>query len=856
MRLYRLLLRLYPASFRAEYEDELSEVFAEAARRVGGPLAPLRIALAAVADVVPNALAAHGDVLIQDLRWAMRSLGRTPGFALTAVAVAALGVGANTAAFTLADFVLIRPLPFPDSERLVKIWQVPEAGGRNELSPAQFRDWSEQSRSFDGLAAFTIRAVNLAGFGEPRRLDAVRATPELLPLLGVAPVLGRHFTAAEAAVERPVVLSWSLWQSQFDGDSEIIGRGVRLDGTPHTVAAVMPRSFQFPHRGVEAWLPLVLTEEDREDRNDTYLQAVGRLREGVALRDARQEMAVVTERVQRQHPEDRGIGAEVLELRDEVSERARMLVLALCGAALCILLLSCANLASLLLARGMQREREIAVRAALGAGRERLVRQLLTESLAIALAGGLAGAALATAALPLLGRLVPEALPVAGAPALDARLIALAVALIVVTGLGFGVLPAFRGGRGGGAGLRSGERSGSPRQRLRAALVIVEIVASVVLLVSSGLLIRAVWSLRSIELGFRAGGVLALRTALPLPKYETVARRAQFYERVLERVRALPGVEAAAYVTGLPMDMRGGIWEVAIEGREESRDGSANVSLRFVTPGLFHTLGVPLLAGRDLAASDAQDAPWVAVVSRSFAERHWPGVDPIGKRFQVAFFERTIVGVAGEVSVRGLERSSEPQVYLPYAQVPDGGLIGYLPKDLVVRASVPPQTLAAPIRRVVGEADPDQPVSDVRMLSEIVAGETAPRVTQVRILGVLAAIALLIAGIGIHGLLAYTVSCRSRELGVRRALGAETGGIVALVVRDGMKLAMIGIAIGGPVALTAAKGMTTLLAGVRPWDPVTIAIASSLCVVTVLAGCIRPALRAARVDPVAALRVD
>jgi putative ABC transport system permease protein len=853
MRLYGLLLRLYPSSFRTEYESELTAVFAERARG----FSRFRAALAAIFDIVPNAIAVHWELLVQDLRFAARSLLRTPGFAVTAVLVAALGVGANTAAFSLADFVLVRPLPFQEPDRLVKLFQT-HAAGRNELSPANFRDWKTQSRSLAASGATTSRAANLVGMGEPRRLETIRATPEVLPLLGVPALIGRHFTLADATSGHPVVLSYALWQSQFGGDRNIVGRAVTLDGVPHTIIGVMPATFHYPRRGTEAWTPLVFGEDDMEDRTDTYIEGIARLRDGVSIEQAREEMEVIAARLARQYPDENAeIGALVMSLRDEVSERSRMLVLALCGAALCILLLSCANLASLFLARGAHRARELAVRSALGAGRERLMRQLITESFAIALVGGLVGVAVAAASVPLLAHLVPGNLPTAAVPSVDLRVLGVAALFMLITGIAFGVLPAMRASGGGDLeALRGGVRSGGGRtQRLRAVLVIVEIVASVVLLVSSGLLIRVVWKIQSTEPGFRADNVLTLRTALPLPKYETVARREQFFTQVLEDVRALPGVKSAAYSTGLPLQMRGGIWSVSIGGKEPSRDGSDDVSLRFVTPQFFSTLQIPLQRGRDVAETDVLE-PYVAVVSASFAKQHWPSQDPIGQRFKLAFFDRIVVGVVGDVKVRGLERQSEPQVYLPYKQVPDGGLIGYVPKDLVVRSTTPPESLIAPIRNIVHRVDPEQPVSNVRTMTEIVDDETASRVTQLRVLGVLAAIALLIAAIGIHGLLTYSVSLRLQELGVRRALGAQVGGIIALVLREGVRLAAIGVAIGAFLAYVAARGMGALLVGVRPADPLTFATACALCFIAVVAGCLRPAVQAANVDPMIALRTE
>ncbi|HVR97495.1 MAG TPA: FtsX-like permease family protein, partial [Thermoanaerobaculia bacterium] len=407
--------------------------------------------------------------------------------------------------------------------------------------------------------------------------------------------------------------------------------------------------------------------------------------------------------------------------------------------------------------------------------------------------------------------------------------------------------------------LRSGPRSaGGHTQRLRAALVVVEVAASVVLLVASGLLIRTIWRIQGIDPGFAADNVLTLQTALPLPKYDATARRAQFYDNVLQEVRTLPGVQEAAYATGLPMSMRGGIWPVSLTGEEVLADASNSVSLRYVTPRFFAALGIPVRRGRDVAATDTRQQPFVAVVSESFARRHWPNENPLGKRFHLAFNERTVVGVVRDVRVRGPEQPSEPQVYLPYQQVDDGSLISYLPKDLVVRAAGASGAgaLLPRIREIIKAADPEQPISNVRMLSEIVGEETAPRRTQLRLLGAFAAIALLIAGLGIHGLLTFTVSKRTQELGVRRALGAQAGQILGLVLREGLLLALIGITIGAAVAYAAARGMSALLFGIRPEDPLTMATAMALCLATAMVGCLRPALRAARVDPLAALRAE
>jgi putative ABC transport system permease protein len=675
--------------------------------------------------------------------------------------VIALGVGANTAAFSVADFVLLRPLPYPDSDRLVKLWEGVPGYSRIEVSPANYRDWKSAGTVFESMGAYNPIELNLVGEGEPDRLEAAAVTGDVLPMLGVEPALGRRFAAADDRDGAPgtVLLSHGLWQSRFGGEAGVLGRRVLLDGTPHVVIGVMPRGFHFPHRDVALWTPLALGADAFEDRDDNYLKLVARLRPGVSLEAARAEMAVIAGRLEREYPrENEQTGATVNRLRDELPEQSRLLLLALCGAALCILLIACANLANLLLARTLARQKELALRTALGAGRERLVRQLLTESVVLAAMGGGLGVLVAATGVPLLATLVPDALPIGQAPSLDLRVLLLAGFITGFTAVGFGVVPALRAGRDTGLeGLRYGARSGGGRkQRLRSVLVVAEVMASVVLLVSSGLLLRALWRVQSVDPGFRPEGVLTLRTALPLPKYDSTARRVEFYRRVLTEVDALPGVESAAYISFLPMAMGGGIWPVGVGGRTVDRRGNSTASLRYVTPDFFKTLEIPLRTGRGLTESDRFDGPAVAVVSQSFARRYWPDVDPLGRTFDFALQERTVVGVVGDIMVRGPEQASEPQVYLPATQVPDGSIIFYTPKDLVVRSSTDAASLLPAIRDIIRRVDPEQPISNVRMLEEIVAEKTASRAVQARLLGALAAIALLLADVGSTG------CCRTR----------------------------------------------------------------------------------------------
>ena len=853
MRFYRLLLRLYPASFRQEYGDELTEMFG---RRTSGRSALVSWALA-LGDVAPNALSLHLEILGQDLCYTLRALRRAPGFVLTAALVVAFGVGANTAAFTMADFVLLRPLPFPKPEQLVKLWERTPGYSRMEASPANYRDWKSLTTSFSGMGAYTDYAANLVGVGTPRRLTTALVTYDLMPLLGIDARLGHVISPTDSGGNAVAVLSYGLWQTEFGGDPAVLGRQIRLSGKPYIIVGVMPEGFHFPTRETQLWTPFAFTAQSFEDRNDNWLDVIARLRPGVSVHQAAADLALANAQLVRKYPKElEKTGTNLVRMRDELSERSRALLLALCGAAACILLLACANLASLLLARAFGREREMAVRSALGAGRERLVRQLVTESVVLAALGGIAGVLVAKAALPLLARLVPDSLPIGQQPTIDGPILAFAALVVGITGLGFGLVPAIRaGGARTFDGLRAGARAGGGRRpRLRGALVAIEIAASVVLLSSSGLLVRALWRLQETDPGFRPENVLTLRTALPWPKYATTLDRAAFYDRVLAAVRALPGVQRAAYITGAPMAMGGGIWPVVITGTEVTRDDAHVASLRFVTADLFATLGIPLLRGRDVESTDDTSRTWVAVVSASFAKHFWPNDDPIGKRFNFAFHDRTIVGVVGDIRNRGLERPSEPQVYLPYKQVEDSSLIGYPPKDLLIRTNASPTAVMPAIRRIVRAIDPEQPISEVRMLDDIVSEQTAPRTAQLRVLVVLAMVALLLAGVGIHGLLSFTVSARAQEIGVRLALGARSGGIVRMILREGITLAIAGIVPGVLIAYASGRAMESLLVGVRPTDAIALGFAVILCGLATVLGCLRPALRASRVDPMAALR--
>ncbi|MBV9678394.1 MAG: ABC transporter permease, partial [Acidobacteriaceae bacterium] len=593
--LYRILLYLYPSSWRGEYGEEMRAVFAARQRETRGLFATAALWLEVLPDLLINAGAVQWDVLRQDVRQGSRTLRRSPGFALAAVSIAAVGIGATTAAFTTVDHVLIRPFPFAQQNRLVKLREDDLSGlGRFwDVSPANYRDWKRMSRSYESMGAYRNLSINLTGGqGEPERIDGASVTAELFPTLGIQPAIGRTFTKEDDrdSASGTVILSDGLWRERFGGDSSVLGRTVHLDNTVYTVIGVMPKSFYFPSREARLWTPMRWAPDNFEDRRDTYIFPVGRLKPGVSLSQAQAEMRTIGAQLARAYPKELAqVGIAVVRLRDDVSERTRLMLKVLLGAALCVLLIACMNLANLLTARAMVRSHELAVRAALGAGRERLIRQMLTESLILALPGGALGLLIAHIALPLLVHLVPVSLPIAEIPALDGRVLLFAALITFATGIGFGMVPALRTGVHAGSNLNESGRSGmgSRREGLRSGLVVIEVACSILLLVGFGLFTRALWRIQAVDPGFRPDHVLTLRTSLPMPRYEKPETREPFYRHVLDETRRIPGVTAASYTSFLPMVMGGGIWPVQIEGHPENLANRRTTSLRFVTPGFF-----------------------------------------------------------------------------------------------------------------------------------------------------------------------------------------------------------------------------------------------------------------------------
>jgi predicted permease len=816
-----------------------------------------------VQETIMNALAVHWDILKHDLRYTARTLRRARGFALTAIVIVALGVGANTAAFSVTDFVLFRPLPFKDADRLVTIWQRSPGYARMELAPANIWDWKRAATSFERLGIHKNYSASMLGASQPERVNGAMITADLLPTLGVHAALGRIFAEGEDSegAAKTVILSDRLWRAAFGGDPNVLGRKVVLDEEPYSVIGVMAPGFSFPNRTAEIWVPLVLTPDDLQDRGNNEFYAIARLKPGATLETARSEMDVLAAQSRQKYPkENESTGVTVYDLRVDLSEEARVTVLALSGAAFCVLLIVCANLANLLLARALGRRHELAVRTAMGAGRERLVRQLATESIVLATLGGVIGVLLAVWLVPAIWRMVPADLPTSVVPGVDLRVLAFAAALTLATAIAFGLAPMLNTTKSGGApdlrGLREGARAtGGHKERLRGALVIAEVIASVVLLVATGLLVRALWNIQGRDPGFQPEGVLTMKTDLG-SKYVVTSRRADYYDRVLDQIRGLPGVTNAAYISGLPMVWGGGIWPVGINGVELERRDDNTASMRFVTPGFFATLKVPIRMGRDVSQSDTMTAQMAAVVSESLVKRYWPGQNALGRQFNFAGRDRTIVGVVSDIRVRGLERDSEPQIYLPYRQVPDGRLWGYTPKNIAISATTPLEPLVPAVRSIIRAIDPEQPITEVRPLVDIVDAETAARTVQVRALAGFAFVAFLLAAIGIHGVLSFAVSQRTPEIGVRIALGAQRADILGMVMKQGALMVAAGLVPGLALAYAAGRSLQTLLAGVAPADLPTFTAVIGLTLLMTLAGTLLPTLRALRVDPIKAIRAE
>jgi len=804
----------------------------------------------------------------QDVRYGLRSLAKNPGFTAVAVLALALGIGANSAIFSVVNAILLRPLPYKDPDRLVMVWEDRSKNGYPRDTPAagNFHDWREQNQVFEGMAAVANQSFNLTGSGEPERVDGRRVSANLFQLLGVEPLHGRRFLPEEdqPGAGRVVVLSHGLWQRRFGSDPQVLGSQLTLDGESHTVVGVMPADFRFPSPEDQMWVPIAFNSQEAANRGRHFLQVYARLKPGVGLEQARAEMDTIAARLQQQYPNSNtNVGAAVVPLHEQLVGDIRPALLLLLGAVGFVLLVACANVANLLLARAAARQKEIALRLALGASRARLLRQFLTESLLLALLGGASGLLLALWGVNLLRSFIPESVSQASTVSVDSSVLAFTLLVSVLTGLVFGLAPASQtsgfnlnetlkeGGRDSAAGRRGG--------RVRSLLVVAEVAVSLVLLIGAGLLINSFLRLRGVDPGFRTDNLLTMKVVLPKTKYPDHARRSAFYTELLGRVAALPGVNSAAVTTNLPLTFKGNSMGVSIEGRPDPGPGQRpSVVTRVVSPDYFRTMGIGLLQGRQFGRDDRADTTSVAVVSETLARRFWPGEDPLGKRLTPGPATSTnpddwitVVGVARDVRQFELDADPKPQMYLSYEQA------GFFePGDLVVSTAVDPLGLAGAVRQAVWQVDRDQPVSDVRTMSDILSASLARQRFSTLLLALFAAVALALAAVGVYGVMSYTVARRTHEIGIRMALGARQRDVLRLAVGQALRLVAAGVAVGLAGALLLTRVMASQLYGVSATDPVTLVTITLVLVCVALLASYVPARRAARVDPLIALRYE
>ena len=815
--------------------------------------------------------------MLQEIRYALRSVAKTPGFAVVAILTVALAIGANTAVFSLINALLIRPLPYRAAQELCLLWErFPDMGlDRIPVSAPEYNDYEKQVRSFDKIAAFNYADFNLAAGGMPERIQGAVVTPSLFPLLGIEPVNGRAFAADEwgEGHDDVVVISARLWQRRFNSDSAVVGNKLLLNGRSFTVIGVMPASFQFPiplfnvqggsfAGPVDIWKPIAFTKDELSSRGSRSYGVIGRLRKGVSATQAQAEFDAITAQWKKDYADNydgtSSFGAKVYPLHDQVIGSMRPALLMLLGSVALVLLIACANLATMLLARAGAREREFAIRVALGAGPMRVLRQVLTESVILAVAGGVAGTLLAIWGLGLLRAFGAQTVPRIAEVNLDSVVLAVTLVVSVCTGIIFGIAPALasakpemtsalkEGGRGSTSGLR--------RNRLRNALVVTEIAFALVLLVGAGLLLKSFARLQQVDPGFNPKNVLTAELALPPLKYPRGKPVIDFYNELYRRVKALPGVEAAAFTTILPLSGTNSDSSFAIEGMDRMQmKVPPDEEIRDVTPEYFQVLQTPLLHGRVFNESDTADAPLVATINQALAHKYFGETDAVGKRITQSDPTKpgakwvTIVGVVSDIRHRGLDEDAKPEYYLPHTQQPSRAM------TLAVRSTQDPRGLTNSIRAALRELDPEQPMANVRTFEQVASDSLAPRKLSVVLLAVFAGVALLLAAIGIYGVMSFLVVQRTHEIGVRMALGAQRSDVLRLVVGHGLKLLAIGSAIGLIMAAAGTPLLSALLYNVRAFDLTTFAIvAGTLAVVALLASYI-PARRATRADPMLAL---
>ncbi|HEX8137723.1 MAG TPA: ABC transporter permease [Pyrinomonadaceae bacterium] len=815
--------------------------------------------------------------LWQDVQYGFRMLLKRPGFTAVAVAALALGIGANTAIFSVVNAVLLRPLPYAEPERLVMVWGSAPQLGFDVLPPtaAESVEWRERNQVFESLAALQSRTWNMTGAAGPEQIQGARVSASLFPALGVKPLLGRTFLPEEdrEGGAKVVVMGYGLWQRSFGADPGVVGRTVTLNNQGYTVVGVMPQGFRFPggenmlsglqfSPKTELWEPAGLTAEELAARGTHNMAVVARLKRGVSVGQAQAEMTAIALQLGEQYPKyNKGLGVKVVSLHEQVTGDVRPALLLLLGTVGFVLLIACANVANLLLARAATRRKEMAIRTALGASRARVVRQLLTESVLLALAGGACGLLLALWGIDALGALIPDAIARGVEIGPEARVLSFTLLISLLTGLVFGLAPALQASRTDiNESLKEGSRgatSGARHNRFRSLLVVSEIALASVLLIGAGLLIRSFLRLQQVDPGFDPRGVVAMELVLPSiapSRYTEPEQQAAFFRRALERVGALAGVEAAAVVSTLPLSGAFESTSFKVEGRpapsSERESPQANYTL--VSADYFRVMSIPLMKGRAFTERDTKEGPAVLLVNERLARRVWPGEEVVGKRLTVGFEKtpREIVGVVGDSKQTSLDAQTPLAVYLPYQQFTYAGM------TLVVRSKSDAATVADAVRREVQAIDPGLPVSNVRSMEQVLAVSVAERRFSMTLVVLFASVALLLAMVGIYGVMAYAVSERTHEIGIRVALGAQGRDILRLILGQGMTLTLSGIALGLGGAFLLTRLMSGLIYGVSARDPLTFAGVSLALALVAFAACYIPARRATKVDPMEALRYE
>jgi len=799
----------------------------------------------------------------QDLRYATRMLRRSPAFTLTAVVTLALGIGANSAIFSVVSGILLRPLPYPAPERLAMVWMDNARINLKEdwHSFPDYVDYKQQSTTFEDMAIFNTTARTLTGDAEPERVLGAHSSFNLFDVLGVRPIRGRAYTEAEdkAGANSVVILSYGLWQRRFNGREDILSQTLQMNGRAMQIVGVMPEGFAFPTKDTDFWVPTGATDQQRTARNSLWLQVIGRLKPGFTVEQGQADLARVNAGMLQQRPNRKGYGVNVVGYTNQIVGRIRPAILVLLGAVACVLLIACTNVANLLLARASVRERELALRAAIGAGRARLVRQLLTESLLIGLTGGVIGIALARLGVSALVAIAPRDLPRLDAISMDWRVLGFTVALSLATSVIFGLIPAWQLARtDAGQTMKEGARGSSALGRsLRRGLVVVEMGLAVVLLIGAGLMVRSFDQMRRVDLGFAPDHLLTGRVVLWGPKYQQPAPRVDFFQQLIARAKTDPAVEGVAGVGTVFLSATPNSTNFSIEGRPDfAPEDAVEVPVDSITPDYFRVMGVALHAGRFFDERDSATAPPSVIINQNMADRFWPKGDALGHR--IAYGSQvppngawmTIVGIVADTRRTGYDNVVRPETYLPYAQTADGGLM------MVIRTKTDPATYAPSLRALVRQIDPGIAVQGAQPIDAQLGDMTAQRRLNTLLLSIFGIVAALLAAVGIYGVITYAVQQRTRELGVRIALGAPATGILRLIGMEVVPLAIGGLVLGLGASLALSRSMTSLLYQVSATDPATFASISVVAMAVALLAGLIPALRAVRVDPIKALRIE